>query len=59
LIPSSPLARIAMFCSQPLMAVTSSSHLRFCDEPSGSSMEKDWSSRKRKQALFCRLISCE
>ena len=52
-----PLARIAMFCSQPLMAATSSSHLRFDELPSGSSMENDWSSRNKKHALFCRLIS--
>ena len=47
-----------MFCSQPLMAATSSSHLRFDELPSGSSIENDWSRRKRKQALFWRLIDC-
>src|SRR5271166_1708895 len=56
LMPSSPLARMAMFCSQPLMAATSSSHLRFDELPSGSSIENDWSKRNKKQALFWRLI---
>src|SRR4051812_37930052 len=58
LTPEPPVARMAALLSQLLIARASSFILERWPLASGSVLAYDWSSRNRKQALFCRLISC-